>query len=144
MKKIRRRGEVTREKLTSVRQCCPHGFREAAEVDGIEEDIGILWQQGVHFSKQCWGAAITKRCHIQDPKAPLEGRGGKSGEQRLLKEKVAIRGGSNHPMGEVTNSSEDFGRKSTDDVNITNVAVGRKSSEHEFGFSMLKPASRVV
>jgi hypothetical protein len=64
MEKIRRGGEITREKLTSVRQCCLHGVREAAEVNGIEEDIGILWQQRVHFSEQCRGVAVTQRCHV--------------------------------------------------------------------------------
>jgi hypothetical protein len=43
MKKVRCGGEVNREKSTAVRQCRSHGFREAAEVDGIEEHVGILW-----------------------------------------------------------------------------------------------------
>ncbi len=64
MEKIRCGGEITREKLTSVRQRCSHGVREAAEVNGIEEDIGILWQLRMHFSEQGRGAAITQRCHV--------------------------------------------------------------------------------
>jgi hypothetical protein len=57
---------------------------------------------------------------------------------------VGIRGGGSHPTGEITNSGEDFRRKSTDDVNVADVAVGRKARESELGFSMLKPASRVI
>ncbi len=52
MKQVRRSGEVTREEFTAVRQCCSHGLWKAAEVDGIEEHVGILWQEGMHFSKQ--------------------------------------------------------------------------------------------
>jgi hypothetical protein len=98
----------------------------------------------VHFSEQCRGAAITQRCHVEDPKAPLEGRGGEAGKQCLLKEEIGFRGGVGHATCEITDGSENFGRKSTDDVNVTDVTVGWEASESELGFSMLKPASRVI
>jgi hypothetical protein len=42
VEQVRRGGEVAREKFTAVRQGRSHGLRKTAEVDGIEEDIGIL------------------------------------------------------------------------------------------------------
>jgi hypothetical protein len=69
----------------------------------------------VHFSKQCGGAAIAERPHVQNAEAALEGRGGEAGQERLLEEEIGFRGSGGDPTGEVTHSSEDLGRKSTDD-----------------------------
>ncbi len=52
MEQIRRGGEVAGEQFTAVRQGRSHGFRERAEVDGVEEDIGVLREKRVHLSKQ--------------------------------------------------------------------------------------------
>jgi hypothetical protein len=98
----------------------------------------------VHFGKQCGGAAIAERPHVENAEAALEGRGGETGKERLLEEEIGFRGSGDDPTGEVTHSSEDLGRKSTDDVNIADIAVGRQTSKREFGLSMLEPASRVI
>jgi hypothetical protein len=52
VEQIRRGGEVSGEQFAAVRQSCPHGFRETAEVDGVEEDIGVLRKERVHLGKQ--------------------------------------------------------------------------------------------
>jgi hypothetical protein len=52
MEKIRSGGQITGEKLTAVRSRCPHGVGEATEVNGVKENVGVLWQQGVHLGEE--------------------------------------------------------------------------------------------
>jgi hypothetical protein len=53
VEQVGRGGEVTREKFAAVRQGGSHGLRKTAEIDGIEEDIGIVREQRVHLRKEC-------------------------------------------------------------------------------------------
>ncbi len=121
MEEIRRGGQISRQQFTTVRQRRPHGVGQTAEVNGVEEDICVLREEGVHFGEKCRWPTVTKRGHVQNSEAPLQRRGGEAGEQCILNEEIWVRGGGGDHPSEVPDGGEDLRRKGPNDMDVTNV-----------------------
>jgi hypothetical protein len=75
----------------------------------------------MHFSEKSQRPPIVQRGHIQNAETPLQGRGCEAGKQGILDEKIWVGGGgSDHPC-EIPDGGEDFRRKGTNHMNITNI-----------------------
>jgi hypothetical protein len=74
---------------------------------------------------------VSERRMVDKAEAVGDSSRSVAGEQRLLEAGIGSRGLRRHNANQVTNSGDDIRREGTQNMTVTQIAVRRKTGDHE-------------
>jgi hypothetical protein len=80
---------------------------------GVEEDVSVCWQEGLHIGEECEDVPVSERRVVNEAEAVGNISGSIAGEQRLLEAAIGSGGLRCHYANQDANGGDDIRREST-------------------------------